>query len=251
MYTIAICDDDVPELDKVEKLLELYHKKEQKSGYKVKKYESSYELLCQLRKKEDMPDLLLLDIYMPGMTGIELAEKLRRDGCDVPVIFITASKEHALDAYGIDAIQYLVKPFESEKFFHAMDIALKKSWRKHEEQLVIKLANGIHRLSPDDIIYCETQRNYQILFQKSEEYKVRMSSGELFGMLCKYTQFERCGRSYILNMNHIIHINKEEICMDNGSRIYIPRNKAAGFSKVYFDYYFRDCGQENLGTSNF
>ena len=77
-----------------------------------------------------------------------------------------------------------------------------------------------------------------------------MSSGELYGMLCKFQQFEKCGRSYILNMNHIIHINKEEIHMDNGNKVYIPRNRAAEFSKIYFDYYFRECGQGRPDNSN-
>ena len=250
MYTIVLCDDEPAELDKVEKILSIYYEKEQNARYQIRKFRSTYELLYNFRKKEYVPDLLLLDIYMPVMTGVELAEELRRDGCDVPVIFITASKEHALDAYGIDAIQYLVKPFEKERFFHAMDIAWKRTCVKQEEEIIIKLVSGIHKLHPDDIIYCETQRNYQILFQKSDEYKVRMSSGELYGMLCKFQQFEKCGRSYILNMNHIIHINKEEIHMDNGNKVYIPRNRAAEFSKIYFDYYFRECGQGRPDNSN-
>lgn len=65
-----------------------------------------------------------------------------------------------------------------------------------------------------------------------------MTAGKLWEMLEDYSQFGRCGRSYILNMNHIVSVEREEIVMDNGSTIYIPRNKAAEFKKIYFNYYF-------------
>ena len=54
----------------------------------------------------------------------------------------------------------------------------------------------------------------------------------------RFYQFGRCGRSYILNMDHIVSVERGEIVMDNGATIYVPRNKAAEFKKSYFSYYF-------------
>ncbi len=238
MYKIALCDDKPEELDKIEKLLTAYHDRKPQLEYRIKKYGSAKDLLCLLQEEGDMPDLLFLDIFMPEMTGMELAEKLRQSGNYVPVIFLTTSTEYALDAYSVDAIQYLVKPLEQKRFFHVMDFVFQMIWKRQEEQIVIKVVSGIRKLYPDEIIYSETRRNYQILYLKSEECQVRMSSGELYGMLERFPQFERCGRSYILNMNHIISVNKEEIRMDNSSKIYIPRSKIAEFQKLYFTYYF-------------
>lgn len=65
-----------------------------------------------------------------------------------------------------------------------------------------------------------------------------MTAGKLWEILEEFCQFGRCGRSYILNMDHIVSVVHEKIVMDNGYTIYIPRNKATEFRKVYFAYYF-------------
>ena len=139
----------------------------------------------------------------------------------------------------MDALQYLVKPLEKERFFHAMDIVLKQMKKAGEDQIMIKVAGGgIRQMKPDDIVYCESQKNYQMLYLNAEECRVRMTARELWEMLEPFAQFSRCGRSYILNLNHVMSVEREEILMDNECRIYIPRNVSAEFKKVYFSYYF-------------
>ena len=138
----------------------------------------------------------------------------------------------------MDALQYLVKPLDRERFFHAMEIVFQQM-KKAEEQIVMKVAGGgIRQMKPDEIICCESQKNYQMLYLETEECRVRMTAKELWEMLEHFTQFRRCGRSYILNLNHVISVEKEEILMDNECRIFIPRNVSAEFKKVYFSYFF-------------
>ena len=122
MYDIALCDDEEKALDQIERLLTGYQDKtQQEITFKTKRFTSAEELLKRVREEKYRPDLLLLDIFMSGKNGIEAAEDLRRLGCSMPIVFLTTSTEHALKAYGVDAIQYLVKPFEKEHFFHAID----------------------------------------------------------------------------------------------------------------------------------
>ena len=238
MFEIALCDDESTELEKIENLLSLFQQERNDSmQYKIAKFESAEELLAQVRQKGYRPNLLLLDIFMTGKTGMEAADELRKEKCDVPIVFLTASTEYALEAYELDALQYLVKPFGKEKFFHAMDIAFDKVWKK-EEPLVIKVAGGVCQMQPDDIFYCETQKNYQILYTRSENLRVRMTAGNLYAILQRFPQFQKCGSSYILNMNHIVALHKDEVKMDNGRKIFIPSSKAAEFKKAYFAYYF-------------
>ena len=68
---------------------------------------------------------------------------------------------------------------------------------------------------------------------------MRMTGGKLYGILEDYSQFLRCGSSYIVNLRHIVSVDRGEIRMDNGRSIYLPRNKAAEFKKKYFTFYFR------------
>ncbi len=237
MYQIALCDDMASELMQAEELLDAYGKKHPELKYQTEKFENAQKMLVSIKEK-GKPDLLLIDVFMPGETGIEAVRKLRGEGVDTPVIFLTTSREYALEAYQVDALQYLVKPLEKEKFFHAMDLAFETLRKEGREPLVFKTSGGLKQITPDQIIYCEAQRNYQILFLKEETVKIRITGGELYRILQGFSEFLRCGSSYIINLNHITAVDREEICMDNGSRIYVPRNKATEFRKMYFSFYF-------------
>lgn len=238
MYTIALCDDEERELDRIEDLLAGYQERERALEYRTERFGSAEELMRRVREESYKPDVLLLDIFMSGRSGIEVAEELRRMELDIPIVFLTTSTEYALKAYEVDAVQYLVKPLDVKRFFHAMDSVIEKIGKNKKNQVVIKVAGGIRQIQIDDIVYCESQKNYQELYLVSGVYKIRMTSGKLWEMLEGFCQFGRCGRSYILNMNHVVSVDREEIVMDNGSTVYIPRNKAAEFKKEYFAYYF-------------
>ncbi len=238
MYLIALCDDEERELDRIENFLASYQDKKQEVKYKTDRFFSAEALLRRVRDEGYMPDILLLDIFMSGKNGIEAAEEVRRLGLDMPIVFLTTSKEYALSAYGVDAVQYLVKPLDDKRFFHAMDSVMRQIDKSRNNQIVVKVAGGIRQIQPNDIVYCESQKNYQMLCLTDGEYKVRMTAGNLWEILEEFCRFGRCGRSYILNMDHIVSMEREKIMMDNGHTIYIPRNKAAEFKKVYFAYYF-------------
>ncbi len=242
MYLIALCDDDAEELDQIENLLTEYQEKaEIPWEYKAERFASAEELLSEMRGNGYAPDFLLLDIYMQGKTGIEAAQELRKENCNSLIVFLTTSTEHALDAYGVDAVQYIVKPLEREKFFHALDMVLCQIQKRKENQIVVKVAGGgIRQLDADEIFYCESQKNYQVLYLAAEECKVRMTVRELWDILEHLPQFNRCGRSFILNLNHVVSVEKEEILMKNERIIYIPRNMAVKFKKEYFSYYFNE-----------
>lgn len=238
MYSIALCDDEERQLDLIENFLSSYRERERVFEYKTERFSSAEALLQRVSEESYTPDILLLDIFMSGRSGIEAAEEVRRLGLDMPIVFLTTSREYALKAYEVDAVQYLVKPLDRKRFFHAMDSVIGYIGKRKKNQIAIKVAGGIRQIQPNDIVYCESQKNYQALYLESGEYRIRMTAGKLWELLEDYCQFGRCGRSYILNMNHIVSVEREEIVMDNGSTIYIPRNKAAEFKKVYFSYYF-------------
>lgn len=238
MYRIALCDDVEAELDRVEELLVEYEREKANRKYRIERYKSAEALLAVIEKQQEMPDILLLDIFMSGKTGLEAAEEIRKRGVKAPLIFLTTSSEYALEAYEVDALQYMVKPVEKEKLFHAMDIAFQSIQKKKEDVILIKVAGGSRQITPNSIVYCETQKNYQVLHLTDRDLKVRMTGGELYGMLERFPQFCRCGSSFILNLGHVIAVDREEISMDDGRRIYVPRNRAAEFRKIYFSYYF-------------
>lgn len=238
MYLVALCDDDVAEMDKVERMLKSYQEQQTGDDFLIRRFMEAEELILLSKEKAYDPDLILLDIYLPDKLGIDVAKEVREIGNRGQIIFLTSSKEHALDAFEVDAIQYLVKPLKMERFFHALKLALGNIQKIQEENFVINTVSGIRQIPIDDIIYCESRKNYQILCLKAGKSRVRMSGGELYQKLGCFSCFLRCGRSYILNINHIFSIKRDEVCMDNESKIYIPKEKVAEFRKMYFSYYF-------------
>lgn len=240
MYEIALCDDEEKELDMVEDFMAKYQNKNQVMTYRIERFLSARALLKRITEEKYIPDLLLLDICMPDKDGIKAAEEMRKMGINTPIIFLTSSKEYALEAYGVDAIQYLLKPLNQERFFHVMDFAFGQIRKIKDSRILIKISGGIRQIQPDEIVYCESQKNYQILYLRTDKLKIRMTNGKLWEILEGFPQFTRCGRSYILNMNHVISIEREELILNDGSVIYLPRNKLAEFKKSYFIYHFNN-----------
>ena len=240
-YEIVLCDDDLEQLGRIEEWLELYRcEKNPHIQYRIIRFQNAEEMLIWFDEEKNLPDLLLLDIFMPGKTGIDAAEELRKDNRHVPIVFLTTSKEYALSAYEVDAIQYLVKQLEREKFYHVMDISMELIGKRQEKSIVFKVGNSYRRLMQDEIIYCESERNYQIVHLADEVLKIRITAKEMFERLQRFSQFIRCGTSYIINMNHIVKVDKCEIFMDNSSSVFIPKNRGTEFKKKYFEYYFSE-----------
>ena len=185
-------------------------------------------------------DLILLDRMLPILDGISVLKITREKNIPTPIIFVTALGALNDKVTGLDcgADDYLVKPFDKEKFILVLDKAWKRAGKGKEELLMVKVSGGMRQIDPGLIIYCETQKNYQILYLREEQIKVRMTGGELYRILKNSSGFVRCGSSYIFNLNHIVAVDRDEIRTDAGNRILIPRNRAAEFKKMYFAFYF-------------
>ncbi len=150
---VAICDDEAFMLD----LLEEKVKKMLPSGA-TKRFSSGRELLEDSTKV----DILLLDIQMPGMDGMETARLFHRQQRDTLIIFVTAASEYVFQAFDVGAFHYLVKPLEDDKFFEVFGNAVQEIKRRKTgsgesdgEYMMIQ-AGGVHtKILFKDIIYAE------------------------------------------------------------------------------------------------
>lgn len=107
MYQIALCDDRTDELDKAEYLLRCYQKERSGCMVSIRRFLGADELLLTAREHEYVPDLVLMDIFMPGKLGVDAARELREMGVGCRIVFLTVSKDYALEAFRVDAVQYL------------------------------------------------------------------------------------------------------------------------------------------------
>lgn len=238
MYLIAICDDEMTELYKTEQMLNDYAQKDSSLDFVIDCFNDADELLRMVREKKYMPDLVLLDIYMPGKLGIEVAKELRGMGSTGKIIFLTASREHALDAFSVDAAQYLVKPISAGVLFRVLDRFLENAREERRKYLLLRIDGKIRRIAVNDILYCEAQRKKQYLYLTGGiQHQLRITITELYGMLSDYKEFTRVGVAYIVNLGHVESLNARELQMESGKKIYLPRGAYQSLREIYFDYY--------------
>lgn len=240
MPKIAICDDEKIYLHDLQRLLEEYKGDHDISDVSIHTYFHPFNLLEAVESGKYF-DIFLLDIYMPGMTGITLAQELRRCGVTAPIIFLTTSKDYALEAFGVGATQYLLKPFQQSDFFSAMDSAVEKCRIDRHRQVLLQVGDELQSVPVRNILYAEARANYQELhIMGGKTLNLRMTSMELFKQLAPFTCFARCGMAYILNLAHIKRLEAKTALMSDGCSIPIPRRIYAELRSSYFAFFSQE-----------
>ncbi|MBY4798122.1 LytTR family DNA-binding domain-containing protein [Collinsella sp. AGMB00827] len=155
------------------------------------------------------PDVLFLDIQMPGMSGIKLAEALKNLRVPPAVVFVTAFSEHAVDAFELDAVDYILKPVESSRLAKALDrVAIEVSARRvpasEDRPRRLAVERGATRafIPVSDICYVEARTDYSAVMCPGGEYLVNESISGLERRLAP-DGFLRVHRSYLVNVDDI------------------------------------------------
>lgn len=232
---IAICDDEKQWIDTICPLLEHWAKKHNIS-LTLYPFTNGDDLIAAHRN--ECMDLIILDVIMPLLNGIDTAKELRNTDSDVPIIFLTSSKEFALDSYDVKAFHYLIKPIDTEKLLHVLDSFLKTSVLP-KNTFTARTADGFYRIVFDDVEYLEAQ-NKQVLVHLSNNKTVEIRElfskcGEVFS---PENGFCRSHRSYIVNLGNIEQFSRTELITSSHAAIPISRNRYAAFKEAYFKHMF-------------
>lgn len=239
MYQIALCDDETAELHTIEQMLRSYPGYSIKDTLSVRQFESADELLLAIGQESYVPDLIFLDIYMPALSGLEAARKLGEMELPCLIIFLTSSKDHALEAYELDVFHYLVKPVARKSLFASLDRAFAEIKKDPARYLLFQTEDRIHRIATDDIVCCEAQRKRQCVYLKNgEQLILHMSMIRLYEMLAVHQEFMKVGISYIVNLKHIERLGTQTLQLDNGKEICLTRGSYKPLSDRYFNHYF-------------
>ena len=175
---------------------------------------------------------------MPEITGMEAAKELRNMGNASRIVFLTTSREHALEAFGVDASQYLVKPVSEERLFAILDRFLLEAEEERRRYLILRIEGRICRVAISDMIYCEANGKTQCLYlADGTQYQLRLTIAEIYEMLSEYQEFVRVGAAYIVNLGQIENLNATEISMNGGYKIYLPRGAYKTLKEQYFRFY--------------
>ena len=193
--------------------------------------------------QKHMPDIVFLDVEMPKMNGFEMLEQL--PSVNFEIIFTTSYDQYALKAIRFSAIDYLLKPVDSDELQKAVKKVIQRSQKPIAQQLEIlmqkihspstpvsKIAmptmEGLQMIQVEQIISCESDSNYTILYLKGKNKKVVSSTLKEIEELLEDHAFARVHRCYLVNLNEIEKYVKGEggyVVMSDGSSVDVSRNK--------------------------
>ena len=225
-YRIAIVDDDQTQSEYLKNIVSFWAL-ENKLSFNVSVFNSAESFLFD----ENEQDILLLDIEMPGMSGIELAKKIREHNETAPIIFITGYSAYIAEGYDVSALHYLLKPIDKAKLYSVLDKAIKQIGRN--EKILNLDVSGERFLVPlHEIRYIEVSGNYVTVHAK-QEFKVKKTLGELEALLDE--RFTRTGRSFIVNLGFIRRITKTDVFLSSGETVPLSRGMYEAVNRAIID----------------
>jgi two-component system LytT family response regulator len=190
------------------------------------------------------PDLIFLDVQMPGMNGFDVLDEIDHEPY---VIFVTAYDQHAIKAFEKNAVDYLLKPLDEERFRTAIGRALKrkgleqnnmeelmeslKPERKaaYDSHIFVQKSEKLFNLAVDDILFLEASGDYTVITTKSDQYVSSSGIGRLEELLTPDIFF-RVHRSTIINIHHLKEIEKH---FNGGMMVKMNNGKSFPVSRTY------------------
>ena len=184
----------------------------------------------------NMFDILFLDIYMNGLNGIDTAKKIREIDKDCLLVFVTSSREHALDGFDVNALHYLVKPVSAEKIAEVF-IRCKNILDIAEPYIAVISDRLVVKIPVKSIQYIEVYDKACFIYKDSEVIKTYLSLEEISKQLVgKF--FLRCHRSYIVNMRFIVNVDESDFILQSGKHISIRQSEKQSIKQTYMNFLF-------------
>lgn len=230
---IAICDDEDLQIELLTKYVRNWEKLNHQKVV-IESYHNGSEFHFTW-SGDDSFDILLLDIEMPNLNGIELARKIREKDENLQIIFITGVADFIGEGYDLQAVNYLLKPIKEEKLYDCLDTAVRKL-PNEEQWLVIEQEDEIIRLNQSEILYIEAFSHTIDIHTKNGKYTIRKSISAIEKELVA-SLFVRCHRSYLISLLHIDKILKDEILLDGGDSVPLSRRRYKEVNMAFINYF--------------
>lgn len=232
---IAICEDSREDLNTLQTMLRdaLAHAS---VDAELCVYRDGETMLAALEAGKTW-EVSFLDIYMPGLGGVELAETIRAKNREVVIVFTTSSPDHMADAYRLGAVHYLLKPFAQSDVDEALDRAL-RTVGQAQRTLTLIVARESVKIRQADILYAESRDHATVLHTVNGTLRSYTSLDEIQDSMTN-SNFLHCHRGYFVNPTHISEVGNDHFKMDNGDLVPIRREGRAAVKQTYHDYCLR------------
>jgi len=230
---IAICDDEQVQIELLSEYVREWCR-EKNEPYILKTFLSAEEFLFEYEDSKDY-HILLLDIRMKYMNGMELAKRLREVKEEIQIIFITGMRDYVFEGYAVDAVSYFIKPIKKSELMKCLNRAVERC-RKEEKALLIEDSGEISKVKISDIYYIDSDGHDTYIHTRDIEIRNRIGIKKMEEELVPFGFF-RAHRSYLVNIARIEKITKQEVTVENAVKLPIARGKWEELNKIYLDFY--------------
>lgn len=237
---IAICDDLEEERVILSRMLRNYARR-QGLSLQVHFFVSGEELLQSVRRANAC-QVLFLDIYMPGISGVETARRLRAAGYGASIVFATTSTDHGVDSFEVRASDYLVKPFRQEEVDRALDWCL-EHMPEPLRSLSVYAEGEMQEFPLASVLYIEVLGHQSHIHTLRQTVVVRKSLDDLERAVDS-PDFFRCHRSFLVNLNHAERIESSDFLMSDGARIPISSANLPRARNIFTDWIYRNAWEK-------
>ncbi len=238
MLSVCICDDDGRDAERVRALARQFAGEHPEFPLRAQSFSSAFDLLEHLERSGGF-DVYLLDILMPGLKGVELARRIRDRGEAAEIVFLTSSPEYALEAFGVAACGYLLKPVEKEQFDKALLAAAQRITRPEEASFLLKTREGMRKVCLRELVTVESFDHDRVCCMTDRSKLVTADTlGALMERLSGDGRFFSPHRAYIINLEHITALSDNHVVMSTGQRVPVSRASMAALKRAYMKFLF-------------
>lgn len=234
MFRIAICEDEKVVLDFETSLV---NKWAAGAGcpLELDTYISAEQFLFESEDKAPY-DLLIFDIQMKNMNGMELAKTLRWRGCDAVIIFITGVPDYAIEGYEVGAVRYILKPVKEEVLNGLLDSVFEERQKKAEDFFLLGQGADLEKISFEKILYIEARGHY--VFLKGTDFEREWKAGfaetaaafEGRGFFC-------LRRGLLVNLAHVARITRTDCVLDDGESLPVARGVYKELNEAFIEFF--------------
>lgn len=230
-YKIAVCDDEADQIQYLASLVASWGR-ERGALLRIEPFASAEEFWFRYAQEKDF-DILLLDIEMGRMNGVELARNVRRENKEVQIVFVTGYMDYISDGYDVEALHYLLKPVTPEKLYAVLERAAKRL-KARGKCIFLSAGEETVRLPLYEIRYLEVRQNY-VTVHAGQEYTVKKTLRELEQELDG--SFFRTGRSYIVNLRFVKKIARTDVYLTGGEVVPLSRGLYDRMNQALISYF--------------
>ena len=234
MRRIVICEDVEIQREMLKEILTSYFE-EINEEVMILTYDSGESLVADIEEEYVEAELILLDIYMKKLNGMETGKKLRDLNCNAPIVFLTASPDFAVESYDVQAAGYLLKPFEEDKLKNLLNHILKVDLKR---RVVIKERRQYRYPYIDDILYMESDRHYVTIHIADGTEIVTAEKLKSLEEKMDEPRFLHCHQSYLVNMDYIKDV-KDDFILKDDTIIPIRVRGRREMIEAYYNYFVK------------